>query len=133
MTFLRCSQMSRVLYHSVKLIAIEQGTQVSMATQRAAITTRHCHTDKLSGVYLSTCILTMASQEGGKGRGKLPHKCTNTSSKLHDFQSEYASSNAKQRPVCWIGPHAPRTPLTSIGSILTLNINTQLRLLHNFA
>ena len=88
--------------------SIEQGMQVSTAT-----TTRHRHTDKLSGVTYqrATCILTMASQERGKGRGKLPHKCTNTSSKLHDFESEYASSNAKQRPVCWIGPHDPRTPL----------------------
>ena len=29
--------------------SIEQGTQVSTATQRAATTTRHRHTDKLSG------------------------------------------------------------------------------------
>ena len=36
-------------------------------------------------------------------------------------QSEHASSNAKRRPVCWIGVHDPRTPLTSIGSILTFN------------
>ena len=30
-------------------VSIEQGTQVSMATQRAATTTRHHCTDKLSG------------------------------------------------------------------------------------
>ena len=56
---------------------------------------------------------------GGKGRGKLRHKCKNRSSKLHDSQSEYASSNAKQRPVCWVRSHALKTLLTSIGSILT--------------
>ena len=100
--------------------SIEQGTQLSTATQRAATTTKHRHSDKLGGdTYLPICILTMASQEGGKGRGKLPHKCTNTSSKLHDFQSEYASSITKRRPACWIGPHDPRMPLTSIGLILT--------------
>ena len=42
----------------------------------------------------------------GKGQTAAQmHKCTNTSSKLHDLQSEYASSNAKRRPVCWIGAH----------------------------
>ena len=50
--------------------------------------------------YLPTCILTTASQDGGNGMGKLPHKCTITSSKMHDFQSEYASLNAERRPVC---------------------------------
>ena len=35
--------------------------------------------------YLPTSILTMASQERGKGRGKLPHKCTIWSSKLHNL------------------------------------------------
>ena len=29
--------------------SVEQGTQVSTAAQRAATTTRHCHTEKLSG------------------------------------------------------------------------------------
>ena len=30
-------------------VSLEQRTQVSMATQRAATTTRHCHSEKLSG------------------------------------------------------------------------------------
>ena len=30
-------------------VSLEQGAQVSMATQRAATTTRHRHTEKLSG------------------------------------------------------------------------------------
>ena len=66
--------------------------------------------------YLPACILIMASQERGKGRGKLLHKY-----KLEIVrpQSEYASSNAKRRPVCRIGAHDPWMPLTSIGSILT--------------
>ena len=29
--------------------SLEQGVQVSMATQRAVTTTRRCHTEKLSG------------------------------------------------------------------------------------
>ena len=29
--------------------SLEQGAQVSKATQRVATTTRHCHTEKLSG------------------------------------------------------------------------------------
>ena len=99
--------------------SIEQGTQISTATQGAATTTRYRHTNKLSGNTSPTCIRTMASQEGGKGRGKLPHKCTNTSSKMHHLQSKYASSNANRRPICWMGAHDPWTPLTGIGSILT--------------
>ena len=79
---------------------IEQGKQVSTTTQRAATTARHCHTEKTQWRYLPTCILITASQDGGKGRCKLPHKCTIRSSKMHDLQSEYASSNSKRRPVC---------------------------------
>ena len=90
--------------------SIEQGTQVSTATQRAATTTRHRHTNKLSGnTYQPVYLPWPAEREGrgGEGRGKLPHKCTNTSSKMHHLQSEYASSNAKQKPICWIGAHDP--------------------------
>lgn len=42
--------------------------------------------------------------------------------------SEYALSIAQRRTVCRIGAHDPRTPLTSIGSIL---IYPKLRLAHN--
>ena len=71
--------------------SIEQGTQVSKATQRAATTTRDRHTEKLSGdTYQPVYLPWPAEREGrggGKGRGKLPHKCTNTSSKLHDLRA----------------------------------------------
>ena len=98
--------------------SIEQGMQVSTATQRAATTTRHRHTDKLSGVTYQPVYLPWPAKREGRGGANCRPKCTN-SSKLQDFQSKYTSSNAKQRPVCWIGPHDPRTPLTSIGLILT--------------
>ena len=102
--------------------SVEQGTQISTATQRAATTTRHRHTEKLSGGTLPTCILTMASHERGKGRGKLPHKCTkfNMSSKLHDLRASTCHLTlSKDLYVGYIGAHDLRTPLTSIGSILT--------------
>ena len=38
--------------------------------------------------YLLTSILTKASQERGKGRGKLLHKCTTESSKLHKLPEQ---------------------------------------------
>ena len=97
----------------------EQGTQVSMATQSAATTTRHRHTEKLSGDTYQPVYLPWPAIRGREGEGQ-------TAALMHKYeleiarpQSEYASSNDKQRLVCWIGAHDPRTPLTSIGSILT--------------
>ena len=49
--------------------SIEQGTQVSTATQRAATPTRHRHTENLSGDTYQPVYLTTASQERGEGRG----------------------------------------------------------------
>ena len=55
-------------------VSLEQGAQVSTATQRAATTNRHRHTEKLSGnTYQSPCSLRPTKREG-RGRGKLPHK-----------------------------------------------------------
>ena len=54
--------------------SLGQATQVSKAT-----TTRHRHAEKPTNLY------TYHSQEGWKRRGKLPHKCTIWSSKLHDL------------------------------------------------
>ena len=52
-------------------VSLGRGTQVSKASQRAAITSRHCHSEKPSGdMYLPTSILTKASQEGQKGEGQ---------------------------------------------------------------
>ena len=98
--------------------SIEQGMQVSTATQRAATTTRHRHTEKLSGdTYQPVYLPWPAKRREGEGQ---------TAALMHKYeleiarpQSEHTSSNAKQRPVCWIGAHDSRTPLTSIGSILT--------------
>ena len=67
---------------------LEQGMQVSTATQRAATTTRHRHTEKLSGsVEILTNLYTHLDQE--RGRGKLPHKGMICSSKeLHDLREQ---------------------------------------------
>ena len=55
--------------------SLEQGAQVSTATQRAATTTRHRHTEKISG---DTYQLLYSP--------RLPHKGTICSSKeLHDL------------------------------------------------
>ena len=64
--------------------SMKQGTQVSMVTQRAATTTRHHHTDKLSGDTYQPVYLPWPAKR--EGRGKMSHKYTNTSSKLHDLQ-----------------------------------------------
>ena len=98
--------------------SIEQGTQVSTATERAATTIRHRHTEKLiSGDTYQPVYLPWPAKREGRG-GANCH--TNTSSKLHDLRGcEYVLSNAKQRPVCRIGTHDTQMPLTSIGSILT--------------
>ena len=47
--------------------SIEQGTQVSMATQRAATTTRHHHTDKLSGDTYQPVYLPWPAKREGRG------------------------------------------------------------------
>ena len=65
--------------------SLEQGVQVSTATQRAATTTRQLHTEKLSGdTYQPLCLPRPAKREG-KGRGKLLHKCMIWSLKLHNL------------------------------------------------
>ena len=56
--------------------SLEQGAQVSTATQRAATVTRHRHTEKLSGDTFN--LYTHLGQK--RGRGKLPHKGTICSS-----------------------------------------------------
>ena len=50
--------------------SIEQGTQVSTATQRAAITTRHRHTDKLSGDTYQPVYLPWPAKREGRGGAK---------------------------------------------------------------
>ena len=46
---------------------IEQGTQVSTAIQRAATTTRHCHTEKLSGDTYQPVYLPRPAKREGRG------------------------------------------------------------------
>ena len=47
--------------------SIEQGMQVSMATQRAATTTRHRHTEKLSGDTYQPVYLPWPAKREGRG------------------------------------------------------------------
>ena len=69
--------------------SLEQGAQVSMATQRAATTTRHRHTEKLSGDTYQPLYSPRPVKREGRGRGKLPHKGTICSSKeLHDLREQ---------------------------------------------
>ena len=69
--------------------SLEQGAQVSTTTQRAATTTRHCHTEKLSGDTDQPLYSPRPVKREGRGRGKLPHKGTICSSKeLHDLREQ---------------------------------------------
>ena len=62
--------------------SLKQGVQVSTATQRAATTTRHCHTEKLNGGTYQPLYLPRPA----RGRGKLLHKGMICSSKvLHNL------------------------------------------------
>ena len=51
--------------------SLEQGAQVSTATQRTATTTRHRHTEKLSGsVEILTNLCTHLDQQRGREEGE---------------------------------------------------------------
>ena len=73
--------------------SVKQGTQVSTATQRAATTTRHRHTEKLSGDTYQPVYHSQPRGREGEGQ---------TATQMHNFgaqncttsQSEYASSKA---------------------------------------
>ena len=48
-------------------VSMEQGMQVSMATQRAATTPRHRHTDKFSGDTSQPVYLPWPAKRAGRG------------------------------------------------------------------
>ena len=54
--------------------SLKQGVQISMATQRAATTTKHRHTEKLSGDTYQPLYSPRPAKREGRGRGKLLHK-----------------------------------------------------------
>ena len=100
--------------------SLDQGAQVSPATQRAATTTRHRHTQELSGDTYQPLYSPGPAKREGRGRGKLPHKGTICSSKkLHNLQERAHVIWSLSKPICQIGVHDLQLPLTSIGSILT--------------
>ena len=69
--------------------SLKQGAQVSTATQRVATTSRHRHTEKLSGDTYQPLYSPRPAKREGRGRGKLPHKGTICSSKeLHNLQGQ---------------------------------------------
>ena len=69
--------------------SLEQGAQVSTATQRAATTTRHRHTEKLSGDTYQPLYSPTPAKREGRGRGKLLHKGMVCSSKeLHNLREQ---------------------------------------------
>ena len=69
--------------------SLKQGAQVSTATQRAATTTRHRHTEKLSGDTYQPLYSPRPVKREGRGRCKLPHKGTICSSKeLHGLREQ---------------------------------------------
>ena len=69
--------------------SLEQWAQVSMATQRVATTTRHRHTEKLSGDTYQPLYSSRPAKREGRGRGKLPHKGMICSSKeLHNLREQ---------------------------------------------
>ena len=70
-------------------VSLEHGAQVSMATQRAATTTRHHHTEILSGDTYQSLYSPRQAKREGRGRGKLQHKGTICSSnELHDLREQ---------------------------------------------
>ena len=50
--------------------SLEQGVQVSTATQRVETTTRHCHTEKLSGNTYQPLYSPRTAKREGRGRGQ---------------------------------------------------------------
>ena len=58
--------------------SLEQGAQVSTATQRAATTTRHCHTEKFSGDTYQPLYSPRPAKKGGKRKGQ-------TAAQRHDL------------------------------------------------
>ena len=69
--------------------SIEQGMQVSMATQRVATTTRHRHTDKLSGdTYQPVYLPWPAKREGTRGA----NCCTNAQIRARNCTTSRAST-----------------------------------------
>ena len=79
-------------------VSLEQGAQVSTATQRAATTTRHSHTEKLSGsVEILTNLYAYLDQQ--RGRDKLLHKVRFVAQKnCTTFESKHMSSEAWRNP-----------------------------------
>ena len=97
----------------------EQGMQVSMATGRAATTTMHRHTDKVSGDTYQPHYLPRPPKREGR-EGKTATQSTIRSMKeLHNLTASMLHLTLGENPICQIGTHDPRSPLTSIGAILT--------------
>ena len=87
---------------------LELGVKVSTATQRPANTTRHRHTKKLSEDTYITKLYTHQDQQRGRevGGANCRTKARFGARKNRTtFLSEYASSEARRKPVCQKGAH----------------------------
>ena len=69
--------------------SIKQGTQVSTATQRVATTTRHRHTDKLSGDTYQPVYLPWPAKREGRGGANCR---TNAQKRARDCTTSRAST-----------------------------------------
>ena len=69
--------------------SIEQGMQVSTATKRAATTTRHRHTDKLSGDTYQPVYLPWPAKREGRGGANCP---TNAQIRARNYTTSRAST-----------------------------------------
>ena len=81
-------------------VSLKQGAQVSKATQRAATTTRHRHTEKLSGQFTYQPLYSPRPARGREERGE---KCCTKARFVAQknsttFESEHASSEAWRNP-----------------------------------
>ena len=97
----------------------EQGMQVSTITHNPATTTKHHHSEKLSGDTYQPVYLPQPTKREGRGGANC---CTNAqfgAQTCTAYQNKFKPSKAWQRPACQIGVHYLQTLLTSIGSILT--------------
>ena len=69
--------------------SIKQGMQVSTATQRAATTIKHRHTDKLSGDTYQPVYLPWPAKRGGRGGANC---CTNAQKRAQNCTAFRAST-----------------------------------------
>ena len=97
--------------------SLDQGVLVSTATLRVATSNMHRHTEKLSGDTYQPLYSPRPAKRKERGKANCRTNARFGARNCTSFHSE--SFEAWQKPVSQIGARDPRTPLTSIDSILT--------------